>query len=148
MKNLNYKAWHKEEKRMYEVLEISLEGKSITSKLPWASNVFGNPYIPIKFGFDEVILMQSTGLKDSKGVEIFEGDIISDAQGVSTLGKKCDETGAQGYLHASEVKADHCGVHTFDDIGNYIQLGVEGQDVFEVEVIGNIYHNSELLEEK
>ena len=151
MNNLNFRAWHKEEKRMMFVLGIdATDGNEMTYfhcfwdfKNDEGENL---TFMPSDwFNADEVILMQSTGLKDSKGVEIFDGDIISDAQGVSTLGRKCDETGAQGYLHSSEVKINHCGVHTFDDMGNYIQLGIEGQDVFEVDVIGNIYEQPELL---
>lgn len=137
MKNLNFRAWHKENKRMHEVLEISLEGKSITSKLLWASNVFGNPCIPIKFGFDEVILMQSTGLKDSKGVEIFEGDIL-----------KINYDGNE-YIHTVINGTDE-GYPAFDLEPNESECNLlsdifQGGLYYSYKVIGNIYEQPELL---
>ena len=79
--------------------------------------------------FDDIELMQSTGLKDKNGVEIFEGDIVL-ADGV----KKIVTFGEQ------EHEED------FDDLIYYIGFNVYTKPA-EYEVIGNIYENPELLEE-
>lgn len=83
---------------------------------------------------DKYVLMQSTGLKDKNGVEIFEGDIVK------TLGADLEVT-------FSTIKFEE-GAFCVD----YKDLGTEFVFLYFVdsplEVIGNIYENSELLEEQ
>lgn len=79
---------------------------------------------------DDVILMQSTGLKDKNGVEIFEGDVVKPDRGEPFVVKyfiKC-----QGII--KQVGISTSG-HSFE--------GIYGSE--ELEVIGNIYANPELL---
>lgn len=84
--------------------------------------------------FLDIELMQSTGLKDKNGVEIFEGDIVK------TLGADLEVT-------FSTIKFEE-GAFCVD----YKDLGTEFDFLYFVdsplEVIGNIYENSELLEEQ
>ena len=90
-----------------------------------------------KFLGDEVILMQSTGLKDKNGVEIFEGDVVK----VSN--------------HPFQKKEDSAGIEIDGDylIGwsDHSLTWLAGDLLLHqlkpyIEVIGNIYENPKLLE--
>ncbi|MDT2635091.1 YopX family protein [Enterococcus dongliensis] len=96
-----------------------------------------------KFLGDEVILMQSTGLKDTNGVEIFEGDIVrytwdmlSDVN-ATEKGKKVriSKVFWSDWRASWAVGKKSCN----NDLFRYARNGNT------VEVIGNIYENPELL---
>lgn len=84
------------------------------------------------------ILMQSTGLTDKNGVEIFEGDILK-----LTLPNGC------GWIAPVEWASDRfSGVPIRSDKGaaEYWSGTIAAHQFQDCEVIGNIYENSELLD--
>ncbi|MGP5429324.1 YopX family protein [Enterococcus malodoratus] len=89
-----------------------------------------------KFLGDEVILMQSTGLKDKNGVEIFEGDVVNYDDGefsyIGSVKKDC----YQFYINGIEP------VDSYD----FIDVSNTFDGTTSLTIIGNIYENLELLE--
>ncbi|MBO1142018.1 hypothetical protein FQS87_19155 [Enterococcus avium] len=94
-----------------------------------------------KFLGDEVILMQSTGLKDKNGVEIFEGDVV-----------KVSVHNGFDYLDDEVCSVQQSRFHSglvCINPNNDMECRIFNQDVLEdyqYEVIGNIYDDKELLE--
>jgi len=80
-------------------------------------------------------LMQYTGLKDKNGVEIYEGDIV-----VAFRGEDCEEVNAVYY------NANHCKWFLGSPYNNKLPMGLGEFCWLDLEVIGNIYDNPELLE--
>lgn len=131
-------AWHKEKKQLYEVKSISYQLRMI--------NLFreGIYLEDLKVSFDDVVVMQSTGLFDKNDVEIFEGDVI-----------RCEHK-RTGTVFLGEVKYDNrygfWGVtdRRYKDLSaipaaEVTYNGYISDSTF-CEVIGNIYENPELEE--
>ena len=87
---------------------------------------------------ENCVLMQSTSLKDLNGVEIYEGDILEGVQWLSS-GLPHSITGTVRY----DLNGAKFIVTNID--GAYFICNL-GDTVYELEIIGNIYGNPELLE--
>lgn len=87
--------------------------------------------------FREVILMQSTGLKDKNGTEIFEGDIIATNSFVCIV-----SFGKYDYFEDDGIKITGIGFYL-----GYLNVEPATYSPFETpflencEVLGNIYEN-------
>lgn len=123
-----FRAWDKETKTMIEVSSINFEEHLILGGY-WE---FGQTE-PIKF--DEVILMQSTGLKDKNGQEIFEGDIVN-YRGRKAIIKWHGSYASFIYRFVDEM-------HKRNAEWKPLYLSY-----YHFEIIGNVYENKELVEEK
>ena len=87
---------------------------------------------------NDIHLMQSTGLKDKNGKEIFEGDILTN--GIDIVDVRNHETlGFYTLVNGREVFFGHgTSIEEFDeDIDGFTEIA---------EILGNIYENTELLE--
>ena len=85
---------------------------------------------------EDLVLMQSTGLKDKNGKEIFEGDILAveAADGVIILKVSWDDEHALFVIKTKKFNEETALAELVDD------------NSYPFEVIGNIYENPELLE--
>ena len=84
---------------------------------------------------DIIILMQFTGLKDKKGKEIYEGDILKADSSYHSWGHPKDD------WFYGEVKFDSTmGYYCVFEKTNRTDI-----DEVHIEVIGNIYENPELI---
>lgn len=126
MREIKFRAWDIDLKEM-------IYGEDLIKMCIMISPANGNlinykePWVYLK---DKYILMQYTGLKDKNGKEVYEGDIFEinyfnlDKEEVYTKGEVFFEKGA---FVCKGIK----GIHFSN--GN-------------IEVIGNIYENKDLLE--
>lgn len=124
-----YRAWDSVEKKVVEHFFITDNGLICNMEKPTSDSKL---LIPIEKS--ELILMQSTGLVDKNGKEVFVGDII-----------KC----TRGCLHEVYIEKEYGGTYCGGMPAVYLKDLGEGYAWTEhEEIIGNIYENPELLEVK
>lgn len=128
-----FRVWLKREQRMiesYDILAIDYENEEIVTQKIYSERGLAIERDIHSHDFDDVNLMQSTGLKDKNGEEIFEGDIVQDGGrdvGVVVYDKEC---GAYGLKYKGNL------IITFDSLDRIC-------DWYGSVVIGNIYENPE-----
>ena len=116
--------WNKTRKEMFSVLEIDFKNKLAADETYWGAHFF-----------DEIELMQSTGLVDWEGVEVYEGDIVKIPDDYEVFGKNAGEI-------CKVVFDSGCfRLKTLYGRGR----GFWFEDDNMVTIIGNIYENPELL---
>lgn len=130
-----FRAWDKHNQNMFANDELII----------WNNNVYANDSKKLSWNYlkgwsiDEEYLMQSTGLFDENGVEIFEGDIVTDGDVISDI--KYHQTlgfymiGKYGFSVPFGQGVD---VEYFEEFAVHVSKTFE--------VVGNIYENPELLE--
>ena len=122
-----FRAWDKVNEEMLNVDIIDLFLEEI--------RVLKDDGTVFAMKFRNIELMQSTGLKDRNGVEIYEGDIVKPLGFARWIGMV-----AYSKENAAYILDDHN--NDFRKGENiYLSEFAEG-----LEIIGNIYENPELLE--
>ena len=125
-----FRAWDKEEKKMFYNAEMTYDYSLVADACE--ADSFGTV---LEDG--NMIVMQCTGLKDKNGKLIYEGDIL-DGTYENLYVHYCDNC-KQFQLKAKDYGCMACeGDIYWDEL-------VESEDENELEVIGNIYENPELL---
>ena len=94
------------------------------------------------FDFEDVELMQSTGLEDKNGVEIFAGDVVVGQQHLTTDSSTPFEI--KGVVRYSKRNT----MFYLDEksFGHDKFMNSLGSSIYQFEVIGNVFANPELLE--
>nr|UWD62019.1 MAG: YopX protein [Bacteriophage sp.]UWG31009.1 MAG: YopX protein [Bacteriophage sp.] len=135
-----FRAWNKATKEMYgadEIIAINFEEKEICVQTIYFEQGLPDSRDLDYYDFDDIVLMQSTGMRDKNDREIFEGDIVKVTDG--------DE----------RTNFPDGGIGTICGLDEIFMWYIDGQvhnglfDIsqeYYIEVIGNIYENQELLE--
>ena len=126
---IKFRAWHRELNMMFEV-------KSLVFTLNLATIASKNDLVPSRTcSFDDIILMQSTGLFDKNGVEIFENDTVK------VDGRKAEVVKFGQITH----EEDFGGFAIYQGFSLLLGGGYPETIMNELEVVGNVYENHELL---
>lgn len=125
MREIKFRCWDKENKEMLDVEYLHWD--DCTGEFSIRTTMYSD-----YFDTEDMILMQYVGLKDKNGKEIYEGDIVK---------IDCPTMKMTGEIKYSEMSA------TFFIYDEIIEETLWYQKE-ELEVIGNIYENPELLEDK
>lgn len=122
-----FRAWHKTWEEMGKVKRIRFDDEgNVTTVLFRGRDLGTNTHA------DEIELMQSTGLCDKEGTEVFEGDILHhQIQKEYTFIVKYDKE--QGCWYG-------------DGLSRTYRIKITKNFLPYYKVIGNIYENPELLE--
>ena len=126
-----YRAWDKEFKEMVQVDALLFDEQAIKA-------TYKNGSVT-KEDMKNYVLMQSTGLFDKNGKEIYEGDAVQF--------EDCYESSDFLYINTGIIEWCQGGFH----ITNRHSVTMEDllfEELLDVEIIGNIYENQELLENK
>lgn len=145
-----FRAWSKLASRMYIVNGLYFD----RGMVQYANNDNVIRFIKL----ENIILMQSTGLKDKNGQEIFEGDILK-------FNDEWEDYCQEGYVDGSSEGINYVLIGSemtyfifektkYPDSSLFYYVNEEHltfQEVmedneFEFEIVGNIYENPELLE--
>ena len=131
-----FRAWDSVEKKFVEHFFITDNGLICNMERPTSG--YNSP-VPIEKS--ELILMQSTGLHDKNGKEIFEGDILKVANNDSSWFEvvKYDHEKAMFISKEVNLKYEVPETPLYDLFSPYL---------FKVEVIGNIWEDGDLIDGK
>lgn len=116
-----FRAWLKNDKEMIDVDEIHFDDGQLD---------FIGDAITFMQNADEIELMQSTGLKDKNGQEIFEGDIVQFSDSLYTVFYDIKEGSYRLKPHDDRWVIDYMSNFSSDE---------------SFEIVSNIYENKEYL---
>ena len=125
MREIKIRAWYKPYKQMCQVESLRFDENGVYTAVLIEESFHDRRIVEA----DEIVIEQYTGLKDMNGTDIYEGDIL------------IDDTGEP--IEYWVVK--------FADGGFVGECAGVAESLFELtnlEVIGNIHENPELVEEK
>lgn len=125
MREIKVRAWYKSYKQMCQVESLQFDGNGVYTAVLIEESFYDRRLVEA----DEIVIEQFTGLKDKNGTEIYEGDIL------------IDDTGEP--IEYWVVKFSDGGF-----IGECVGVAEPLFELTNLEVVGNIHEDSELVEER
>lgn len=127
MREIKFRAWVKDRKEIVNVEEIDFMNKVIN----YIDNDYENNRQEIIGAcFEDIELMQYTGLKDMRGKEIYEGDIVKFLYSIFEV------------IWCNEKASFTLKNKKYKEFLNFIYENNNG-----MEIVGNIYENTESIKE-
>lgn len=142
---IKFRAWDKKHNEMIRVISINFGEKFIRG----LTEVESNLDMESSYNFEDIELMQSTGLKDVNNIEVFENDIAKVHEFIN-IGVDAYEEGEKetigiieyGCLYDSPIPEWYLQIK--DDCVSFSYMDLHEESF---EVIGNVYEHPHLLEE-
>jgi len=125
MREIKFRAWDRKNKKMVEVRQIDWNDEGEIEYINRCNDLLN------------FLLLQYTGLKDKNRKEIYEGDIIYCSEGAFVPVYDSYLTKYVGWFYYEDTLEL--------DWDSFEELYADGEDI---EVVGNIYQNRDLLPNK
>lgn len=156
---LKYRAWDKARNKMFDVTLINFRDKLVSmiydsnSDFEETQEIIKDYNVP----FSRIELMQCLGVKDKKGKEIWEGDIVNlsfehFSKTLSIFGvvywNKENVCFSIYQISKNSYTIEHGDCYSETTILKFYNCNGEQFRWNELEIVGNIYENKELYEEQ
>ena len=147
MREIKFRVWDKELNIMlthdsYSDIVISKDYEGVADEIfsldDFNTSEIGRFYEGLEYitEADRLDVMQFTGLHDRNGKEIYEGDIVT----------YIDYDGNYEYSYTNKGVVEYDESGAFYYFTNRYEIGMLDMDYSQIEVIGNIHENPELLQ--